>query len=509
MTRTGTAARRLHGEGTRVRCTAALRSLVALATLLWVQPLLRKSAVELAALVRRREVSAREVVDAHIARIEQVNARLNAVVAERFADARREADAADARLRAGGDVPPLLGVPCTVKEAIACAGMPHTSGLVARRGVRAAADAPAVRWLREAGAIVVGVTNVSELCMWMESNNRVYGRTCNPYDPSRTCGGSSGGEGAIVGAGGVPFGLGADIGGSIRIPAFFNGVFGHKPTGGRVPVTGHYPMADPRARRFLTLGPLARRAEDIPLLMHLLARRHASYPEGLAAPLGDVDRVDVSRLVVYDSAVGATADLLAAKQRAVAALAALGCEVRALDDPAFHRGFEVWSALLGEATDVAFAEHLGGGGPAVRPARELLRWAVGRSPHTLPAIGLALIEPLPRLARRRASRAAALGRALRARLDRLLGDRGVLVFPSFPRPAPRHNEPLLHVVDAGYTGLFNVLELPSTQVPCGLDRHGVPLGVQVVGGHGRDHVTIAVAMALERALGGWVPPLDR
>src|SRR5207253_4609005 len=113
--------------------------------------------------------------------------------------------------------------PCTIKESIALTGMPHTAGLVARKGTLAGADAPTVARLRAAGAIPLGVTNTSELCMWMESNNRVYGRTGSAYDPSRTAGGSSGGEGAIVGAAGAPFGLGSDIGGSIRMPAFFNG----------------------------------------------------------------------------------------------------------------------------------------------------------------------------------------------------------------------------------------------------------------------------------------------
>jgi fatty acid amide hydrolase 2 len=196
--------------------------------------LLTTSVRELARRVRSRTLSSLELVDAHIAQIERVNPVLNAVVRERFEEARVEARRADARQARGDDLPPLHGVPCTIKEAFALTGMPNTSGLLARKGFLATEDAAAVAKLRAAGAIPLGVTNVSELCMWLESNNRVYGRTNNPYDPARIAGGSSGGEGAIVAAGASPFGLGSDVGGSIRLPAFFNGIFGHKPSGGPV-----------------------------------------------------------------------------------------------------------------------------------------------------------------------------------------------------------------------------------------------------------------------------------
>src|SRR5262249_8717417 len=146
-----------------------------------------------------------------------------------------------------------------------------TGGLYARRGKPATRDATAVKRLRAAGAIPLGVTNVSELCMWMESANTVYGRTSNPYDLARTPGGRSGGEGAIVGAGASPVGLGSDVGGSIRMPAFFCGVFGHKPTGGLIPNTGQFPIAENDALRYLTTGPLCRRAEDLWPIVRTLA----------------------------------------------------------------------------------------------------------------------------------------------------------------------------------------------------------------------------------------------
>ena len=214
--------------------------------------MLKDSALSLAADIRAGRYTATAVVEAHIAQLERVNGRINAVVKTRYDEARREAAAADARIaaaRAGNaleTLPLLLGVPCTIKENFELEGTPQAAGLVARRHIVNDRDAVTVARLRDAGAIPLGVTNTSELCMWMESYNEVYGRSNNPYDPERIVGGSSGGEGAIVGSGASPFGLGADVGGSIRMPAFFNGVFGHKCSPGLVPNDGQYPAAQGR-----------------------------------------------------------------------------------------------------------------------------------------------------------------------------------------------------------------------------------------------------------------------
>ncbi|MCZ6463206.1 MAG: amidase, partial [Proteobacteria bacterium] len=225
-------------------------------------PLLTSSACELARQIRAGETPSTEVVERHIARIEQVNPALNAVVRDRFEQARLEAKQADDRVLSeeSSTLPPLLGVPCTIKESIALEGMPNSCGVVARAGVVASQDAPPVARLRAAGAIPLGVTNVPELTAWVATDNRVYGRTNNAYDPARIAGGSSGGEGAIVGAGGSPFGIGTDIGGSIRVPAFCNCVFGHNTTGGLVHGTGPYPPYKGNHSRINSTGPIARRA---------------------------------------------------------------------------------------------------------------------------------------------------------------------------------------------------------------------------------------------------------
>jgi fatty acid amide hydrolase 2 len=465
-------------------------------------PLLLLSASELGRRIRRRELSAREVLAAHLARTQTVNPRLNALVVERFAAARAEAEAADARVRDEdpATLPPLLGVPCTIKESFALTGMPQTAGLVARAGIRATEDAPTVALLRRAGAIPIGVTNVSELCMWYESSNRVYGRSNNPYDPSRIVGGSSGGEGAIVGSGAVPFGLGADVGGSIRLPAFFNGVFGHKASPGVIPNEGQYPCAEGEASNFLATGPLCRRAEDLWPLVKLLAR-----PGALR---GDPTEVSLATLTVLDvpddGAHLPSRELREAQARAAEALAHAGAKLHRKRVPGLERGFELWSAGLSAADDKSFATLLANGTDKDF-ALELVRWAAGRSPHTLPAIGLAILERAVKLTPARTEKMIAQARGLSHELQDAIGD-GVMLYPSFARTAPRHYVPLTMPFSSGYAGLFNVLRMPATQVPLGLSRAGLPLGVQVAARAGNDHLCIAVAQVLERAFGGWVPP---
>ncbi len=474
--------------------------------------ILNSSATNLAAMIKARQVTSTELVDAYIQRIQAVNPRLNAVVATRYQLARQEAADADKATQESKPekLPPLHGVPCTIKEAFGLIGMPNTSGLVSRKGTIAKTDATAVARLRGAGAIPLGVTNISELCMWMESHNRVYGRTNNPYDQSRTAGGSSGGEGSIVGSGASPFGLGSDIGGSIRMPAFFNGVFGHKPTGGLVPGTGQFPDAENEARRYLTTGPLTRHSEDLMPLLRIIAGPDGVDGECRPFELGDPDAVDISSLNVINvptnGAIRVDSDLRHAQREAASTLRARGANVRSDRFPALKNSLFIWSAMLSAAEDSSYRSRLGQGEP-VSALKELLKWTLRRSQHTLPSIGLALIEQVPeKLPSTMNQKYIEAGAALRQELIDVMGDNGVILFPSYASPAPKHRKALWPPIKWMYTAIFNVLEFPVTQVPLGLNNQGVPLGVQVVGAPGNDHITIAVAKALESDMGGGVPP---
>ncbi len=474
------------------------------------------SGTQIATLIRERRVSSREAVEAHIAQIERVNPALNVVVATRFDEARREADRAD-RERESTSVDklaPFHGVPCTVKECFALTGMPNASGLVRRKNVIAEHDATAVQRFRAAGAIPLGVTNTSELCMWMESNNYVYGRSKNPYDQSRIVGGSSGGEAAIIAAAGSPFGIGSDIAGSIRGPSFFNGVFGHKPTGGLVPGTGQYPVAGPRAMKVLTTGPIARRAEDLWPLLKIMAGPDGEDPGCEVMTLGNPDSVRIDELTVLDvadnGAQRVSPALREAQMRAVEALAKRGAKVKTARFEGLKKSFDIWSAVMDTLQDAPFGTMLGGEGKKVYPLVEIAKWSVGASDHTLMASMLALGEVFPKWFPNYTRKLVELGHALRAEMVEAIGPKGVMLYPTYPTTAPKHNAPVWSALTMqfpfAYQGIMNAMELPSTQVPLGLDPQGLPTGCQVVGVHGNDHVTIAVARELERALGGWVPP---
>ena len=233
--------------------------------------LIYTSAKKMAHAIQAKQVSSVELIEAHLQRIDEVNPALNAVVyslAERALDEARQADAATVRGDATG---PLHGVPTTVKEAWESAGIPCTGGTLGRKGFIGARDSTVVARLRAAGAIPIGMTNTPELSMAFESDNLVYGRTNNPYDLARTPGGSGGGGAAIIAAGGSPWEIGADLGGSIRLPAHFSGIAGIKPTVGRVPMTGYFPPSLGFMQMFCSAGPMARHAEDLALTLRFLS----------------------------------------------------------------------------------------------------------------------------------------------------------------------------------------------------------------------------------------------
>lgn len=476
----------------------------------------RLSATALAARHREGALRSRALVLAHIDAIRARNPALNAMVADRFEAAIAEAEAADAATP--GSLGPLQGVPCTVKETFELTGMPYSGGLPARKDLRATKDAFAVARLRAAGAIPLGVSNIPELAMWTESVNRVYGRTNNPYDLRRGAGGSSGGEGALVGAGLSPFGIGSDVGGSIRLPASFCGVFGHKPSGGYSSSVGMHPVFEgvPADARMLGVGPICRRAEDLYPLLKITSGHDPQDPTTLVhTPIGDPATVEVAGLrVLLIEKVGywrPTKAVRVAQRRAAAALAARGAKVEVFEHPSLRNTIEMWVSRLFLANPLLFMERLGYQS-AGRTALELIPWALGRSEHIIGAILLGLGEALfKRFLPEFMAKRAAESRVLQAEVNARLGENGVLLVPPYTRLAPRHGDPVARTVllgraEVAYPALLNALELPATAVPLGLDPSGLPTGVTVAAGQGQDHLCFAVAQVLERDLGGWVPP---
>eukprot|EP01090_Pellita_catalonica_P009022 TRINITY_DN20083_c0_g1_i1.p1 TRINITY_DN20083_c0_g1~~TRINITY_DN20083_c0_g1_i1.p1 ORF type:complete len:499 (-),score=66.37 TRINITY_DN20083_c0_g1_i1:66-1541(-) len=471
------------------------------------RPILTESVQSLAQYIKTKKISSEELVQTFIDQIQAVNPYINAVVHTRFEEALQEARACDDRLQRTDDpssLPPLFGVPCSIKECFALTGMPNASGLLSRKDVRSERDATVVARLRKAGAIPLGVTNTSELCMWMESYNKVYGRTNNPYDLRRTCGGSSGGEAAIVAACGAPFGLGSDIGGSIRMPAFFNGVFGHKATGTLVSNEGQFPCSVGEAQNYLSTGPICRYASDLMPLLRLMTDK----------PIADEKSVDIKKLRIlygdpkYLLAFAPSPELKAAQLKAVEHLRECGATVEAVDLSFLRHALSVWSNSIASSGGPTFKEMLENGEKSMSPVFEMIKWAFqfGTRDHTFPAIGLAAVESLTKLTPKRAARFVELGKKLKAQLSELLGDDGVLIIPTYPRVAQIHGEALTLPTNWIHTGCWNVLEVPVTAVPMGLNPHGVPLGIQIVSNHFNDHITIAVAVELDSRVAGWVAP---
>ena len=455
---------------------------------------------DIAEAVRTRRISASAILEVHIDALMRRHDELNAVVATSFRQAREDAERIDVMLdatSAGESTPALLGVPFTVKEFFAVRGMPHTGGSLHRRGVYAETDSPIVRNLKNSGAVLLGLTNCPEGGLWLETDNQVYGRTNNPWDVRRTCGGSSGGEGVAVAIGGSALGVGADIGGSIRFPAAFCGVIGHKPTGGLIPTEGHWPRVGEGELPVLTAGPLVRYVRDVlPALNAMLGPGEALIDD--LRPISEL-RVFAPSIQVYHRVDGAVQRAVA---RSVAELGRHGARTEDLPIRFLLKGLEGWVHSLLGAGGKTFAQMMNGGRP-IRLARELLAAPFGASRHTAPVLTVLLLEKLlGGMATAQRGPESRL-KTLRRRLEDVLGDNGVLVSPVYPITAPKHGYPFMRPFGFLWSAVFNALHFPSTVVPVGTDRHGLPLSVQVIGARGADALTVRVAEQLESSFGGW------
>ncbi|GGC60278.1 amidase [Hoyosella rhizosphaerae] len=461
----------------------------------------RISGVALAAAIKDGQISARDAVESHIDQLKRGRS-LGGVAKPRFDDARVEADAVDARISSGStaDLPPLLGVPITVKELIAVAGMPQAGGFYHRRTLRSEVDAPIVARIKEAGAIIIAGTNSAGPLYWVETHNPLYGIARNPYDPRRTAGGSSGGDGIAVSIGGASFALGSDLGGSLRIPAMFNGVFAHLPTAGLVPNTGHFPMTA-GIRDALQLGPIAHHAEDLYAALKVIAGPHDSHPGMSDLQLGDPDDVSISGLNVYvavnSSAVTSSPDIEKARVRAAEQLERAGANVSELELPRMRRAMGFAAATIAGEMDFAatLAEIVGL--PAMRERR--LAHLIASAPVAV--LNLAESAPARRMRTNSVRRLVSAAHREAEHIAETIGD-GVVLYPPYPRVAPQHFGTYRRPWAIANTTVFNILGLPATQVPLGLNSEGLPVGVQVIAAPGRDHVCLRVA----RELGVWNPP---
>ena len=481
------------------------------------EPPTYRSATELAQALAARRVSARELLDAAIKRIEALDPKINAVVVRDFDRARAAADAADAAL-ARGERRKLLGLPMTVKEQFNVAGLPTTWGLPQYRDWRPDADALAVQRLKGAGAIIIGKSNVPAGLTDWQSFNDVYGTTNNPWDMGCTPGGSSGGAAAALAAGFVPLELGSDIGGSLRAPAHYCGVFSHKPSLDLIPMRGAGPPQTPAIvtrSDMPVIGPMARSAADLALALDVLAGPDEMW-DGiglkLALPPPRHDKLaDFRALLIDEHPLCPTArSVQAALEELAGRLTRSGCTIvrssRGMPDLArtTRNYYELLTAFL--SVDV----------PPDDRARQVAA-ASALSPDDL-SLGAAGLRgsTMSHAAWVQTSR---IRNGLRAQWQSLFRDVDVILCPPMPTTAfPHDHSPqrtrqldvdgrkVRYNDQVVWAAVATSIGLPATVAPIGHDGNGLPTGVQIIGGYLEDRTTITFAALIEREFGGFVPP---
>jgi len=460
------------------------------------------SAVRLSQMIRDKKVSAVEVVQAHIARINAINPRLNAVVQTCFDRALEEAKEADRQLAQGRPKGPLHGVPMTLKDSIDTEGVITTGGTVGRLRYIPKQDATVAARLRKAGAILLGKTNTPEFTLAgggitgiSTTANIIYGVSRNPYDLSRSTSGSSGGAGAIIAAGGAPFDIGSDWGGSIRGPAHVNGITGIKPTSGRVPRTGHIVDYGGVYDSWQQLGPMARRVEDLILILPVISGPDMRDAAIVPAPWSDPDKVEIPKLRVAfyptNKVAETTPETMETVRRAARFFEEAGCRIKEELPEAMMEMEEVRFQLTG-ADGWAFVKRLGE------------RWETKAASATL-------VERMTREPIRMADFSELLEKqdAARSKLLSWVRNFDVVLCPVGGKPAQPINlgaETARRAPALGYTGLYNSTGWPAAVVRAGTSPEGLPIGVQVVGQPWREDVVLAACRYLESKSGGWQKP---
>ena len=464
---------------------------------------------QLAALESGR-ISAVELLEASAARFQALHSRLNAVVAHDFERAGARARAIDDARARGESQGPLAGLPMTIKDTFEVEHLCASSGMKALAG-RVVGDAAAVARARHAGAVIWGKTNVPVMAADWQSYNDLYGTTNNPWDLERTPGGSSGGAAAAVATGITALEIGSDIGGSLRVPAAFSGVFSHKPTWGLVPQRGHVPPA-PGAyaeRDLNVVGPIARSARDLRLLLSVLA----NGPVAAKAPAAELKGLKAG-LWVEDDDFALDAEVRAVIEAFAAALTARGAEIKPAHPAKGHELIPAYSVLLGSIVAQDMAPKTRRTMRRMRALAHLAAGVTGRAPQwSLPLRGYTASHADWLEADEVRARIAYSLKSVFERFD-------VVIAPVTPVVAFAHNHKpftgrkllcsdsrqIPYASMLNWIALATACGLPVTTIPAGPAVSGLPVGVQIIGPHGGDARTLAVAQAVEDEISGFVPP---
>jgi Asp-tRNA(Asn)/Glu-tRNA(Gln) amidotransferase A subunit family amidase len=463
------------------------------------------SAASMAERIRQKEISSIELVNAHLTQIEKLNPKLNAFIQVDSERARRAAHEAEAAVRQAKTIGPLHGVPISVKSSIGVEGLRWEAGTRLRTGFVARQDAPLVARLKNAGAIVLGVTNTPELLMAWETDNLLYGRTNSPWDLERTPGGSSGGEAAAIAAGMSAGGVGSDGGGSIRVPAHFSGICGLKPTPGRIPATGHFPESAGPFAAIGVVGPMARTIADLRLLFEVM--QGPDFGDSNAAPVPirwpNEDAVLKLRIGYFedDGRTPVTEETRIAVRTAAEALRTAGFQVERFRPEGLEEARQLWWKYFVVAGGMLLRPMFDGRKSDLSPTlKEFLEWSAAEPVHT----GSSLLDSLIQRD------------TLRAQFLAQMQHYPILLCPAAAIPAFRHGErswqiegKTVHYLDAwSYTEFFNLLGNPAVVVTVARSFEGLPIGVQIVGRPWEEENVLTVAEALEKQCRAWrVPPL--
>jgi amidase len=459
--------------------------------------LLALSGTAQARAIRNGDTSALELVNAHLRRIERVNPGLNAVVEVLDESAREAARRVDLRRSWSEELGPLAGVPFSIKDSIEVLGTVCTAGTLGlQAAVPSGRDATLVARLRNAGAIPIARTNLPDLLFAFEADNLIRGRTNNPYDRSRTSGGSSGGEAALIAACGSPLGLGSDAFGSVRLPAHFCGISSIKPTSGRLPRTGHVPPAGGWIEAVWQIGPMARHVEDLCTVMPFLAQPDGHDHTVIPMPLGDPAAVRMNNLrVAFFTDNGIAPVERETAEVVLRAASALADEVKSMEErrpPRIEESYDLemrWTGPDGGESLRAFLASIGS--TRIHPLLE--GWLRKYEPYRTTLAGFAEYW-------------AALDR-FRARMFAFVQDYEAILSPVCAHAALPHGSSIDEATFRGfsYTMTYNITGWPAAVVRCGETKDGLPIGVQIAAHPWREDVALAVARRLEDLCGGWRP----
>ncbi|HEX4536770.1 MAG TPA: amidase [Candidatus Acidoferrum sp.] len=454
---------------------------------------------EVSGKIRTKEISPREIIDAHLARIEKLQPKLNAFVHIDAEGARRQTLAAEANILRGDSAGALHGVPISIKSCIDVAGWPCPAGSRLRADYVAGEDAVLVSRLRAAGAILIGNTNVPEFLMAYETDNAVSGKTSNPWDISRSAGGSSGGEAAAIASGCSMGGVGSDGGGSVRVPAHFCGISGLKPTPGRIPGTGHFPRGAGAFAWLGVVGPMARTVADVRVLFDVMKGPDADDALSSAIEARSFGEAELRGMRVGIVESDALGDVTSETKQVVDRDAALLSEqfrVEPFQLKGLEQAIELWWFFFGPMIARLFEPMVEG--------REAELSAMFREYLSVASLKIAptVDEFIGACAKRD---------ILRAKIIKQMRDVPILLSPVCAAPAFRHGEGNWQP-GCGYRDTMrhaqwlNLAGFPGVSVPMGFSAEGLPIGVQVIGRPNEDELVLAVAEMLERARGKFKAP---